>query len=92
MIVGVGGGQEVSLPLLTLMVKRGSIRGTVLRARPLEEKGIVIRAFEKEVVPALESGRMRPLVDSTFPAARVAEAFDRLEGSGKLGKVLIEFS
>ncbi len=91
-IVGVGGGQEISLPLLALMVKRASIRGTVLRARPLEEKGMVIRAFEKEVVPALESGRMRPLVDSTFPAARVAEAFDRLEGSGKLGKVLIEFS
>ncbi len=91
-IVGVGAGQEISLPLLSLMVKRASIRGTVLRARPLEEKGTVIRAFEKEVVPALASGRMRPLVDSIFPADDIASAFDRLEGSGKLGKVLIEFS
>ena len=70
-IVGVGGGQEITLPLLTLMQRRATIRGTVLRARPLEEKGTVVRAFEKEVVPALASGRMRPLVDSVFAADEV---------------------
>jgi putative PIG3 family NAD(P)H quinone oxidoreductase len=90
-VVGVGAGQEVSLPLLALMGKRATLRGTVLRARPLEEKGTAIRAFEREVVPALASGRMRPLVDSIFPAAEIRAAFDRLEGRGKLGKVLIEF-
>ena len=91
-IVGVGAGQEISLPLLTMMGKRATLRGTVLRARPLEEKGAVVRAFEREVVPALASGRMRPLVDSVFPAEEIHGAFDRLEGSGKVGKVLIEFS
>ena len=91
-IVGVGAGQEIALPLLTLMQRRASIRGTVLRARPLEEKGTVVRAFEKEVVPALATGRMRPLVDSDFPAAEAAAAFDRLAGPGKAGKVLLEFS
>jgi len=91
-VVGVGAGQEISLPLLTLMVKRATIRGTVLRARPLEEKAAAIRAFEKEVVPALAAGRMRPLVDSVFPAEAVRDAFDRLEGRGKAGKVLVEFA
>jgi NADPH:quinone reductase-like Zn-dependent oxidoreductase len=91
-VVGVGAGQEVSLPLLALMGKRATLRGTVLRARPLEEKGTAVRAFEREVVPALATGRMRPLVDSVFPAAEIRAAFDRLEGRGKLGKVLIEFS
>lgn len=90
-IVGVGAGQEVSVPLLVLMGKRATLRGTVLRARPLEEKGTVVRAFEREVVPGLASGRMRPLVDSVFPAEEIRAAFDRLEGRGKLGKVLIEF-
>jgi NADPH:quinone reductase-like Zn-dependent oxidoreductase len=90
-VVGVGAGQEVSLPLLALMGKRATLRGTVLRARPLEEKGTAVRAFEREVVPALASGRMRPLVDSVFPADEIRAAFDRLEGRGKLGKVLIEF-
>jgi putative PIG3 family NAD(P)H quinone oxidoreductase len=91
-VVGVGAGQDVALPLLTLMQRRATIRGTVLRARPLEEKGTVVRAFEREVVPALATGRMRPLVDSVFPAAEIHAAFDRLAASGKAGKVLIEFA
>jgi putative PIG3 family NAD(P)H quinone oxidoreductase len=90
-VVGVGAGQEIDLPLLVLMQKRATIRGTVLRARPLEEKGTVVRSFEREVVPFLAAGRMRPLVDSVYPADRVTEAFDRLESSGKLGKVLLDF-
>jgi NADPH:quinone reductase-like Zn-dependent oxidoreductase len=72
------------------MQKRASIRGTVLRARPLEEKAAAIRAFEREVVPALAAGRAGALIDSTFPASEVAAAFDRLAGSGKIGKVLLE--
>jgi putative PIG3 family NAD(P)H quinone oxidoreductase len=91
-VVGVGAGQEIPLSLLSLMQKRASIRGTVLRARPLEEKGAVVRAFEREVVPFLGSGRIRPLVDSVFPAEEVTAAFDRLDGPGKRGKVLIEFT
>jgi NADPH:quinone reductase len=91
-IVGVGAGQETTIQLRTLMQKRAVVRGTVLRPRPLEEKAAAVRAFEREVLPALADGRMRPLVDSVFPGADVTEAFDRLAGSGKVGKVLIEFS
>jgi putative PIG3 family NAD(P)H quinone oxidoreductase len=90
-VVGVGAGYEVTLPLIALMQKRALVRGTVLRPRPLEEKALAVRAFEHEVVPGLASGRLRPLVDSVFPAERVTDAFDRLEGRGKIGKVLIEF-
>ncbi len=91
-VVGVGAGQEIELPLLVLMQKRATIRGTVLRARPIEEKGAAVRAFEREVVPFLADGRMRALVDSVFPADSATEAFDRLEASGKIGKVLLEFA
>jgi NADPH:quinone reductase-like Zn-dependent oxidoreductase len=90
-VVGVGAGQEIALPLLRLMQKRASIRGTVLRSRPLEEKALAIRAFEREVVPNLASGRLRAPIDSTFPAEQVADAFARLEGPGKRGKVLLDF-
>jgi NADPH:quinone reductase len=91
-VVGVGAGQEATIPLLRLMQKRATVRGTVLRPRPLEEKAAAVRAFEREVVPALADGRMRPVVDSVYPADDVADAFDRLAGSGKVGKVLIEFA
>jgi putative PIG3 family NAD(P)H quinone oxidoreductase len=91
-VVGVGAGQEVTLPLRVLMARRASIRGTVLRARPLEEKASAVRAFEREVVPGLADGGIRALVDSVYPAEEFAAAYDRLEGRGKVGKVLLEFS
>ena len=91
-VVGVASGGEVTLSLLALMMKRATLRGTVLRARPLEEKALAVRSFEREVVPHLASGRIRPLVDSVFPLAEIAAAFDRLDGPGKVGKVLLELA
>jgi len=91
-VVGVGAGQDVQLPLLRLMQKRVTLLGTVLRARPLEEKATAVRAFERELVPALDAGTIRPLVDRVFPAGEAAAAFDHLAGTGKTGKVLLSFA
>jgi NADPH:quinone reductase len=91
-IVSVAGGNEIDLTLATLMQKRATIVGTVLRSRPLEEKAAAIRAFEREVVPGLASGGLRPVVDSVYPLEDVTKALDRLEEHGKLGKVLLEFT
>jgi NADPH2:quinone reductase len=91
-VVGVGAGQETTMPLLRLMQKRASVFGTVLRPRPLEEKAAAMRAFERELGPALEDGRLRPVIDSVYPADDVAAAFDRLASKGKAGKVLIQFA
>ena len=90
-VVGVGAGQEVQLSLLRMMQKRATLRGTVLRARPIEEKGAAVRAFEREVVPALAAGTIRPLVDRVFDAADAPAAFDHLAAPGKTGKVLLRF-
>lgn len=89
-VVGVGAGAEATVSLIGLMVKRASIRGTVLRPRSLAEKAQAVRAFERDVVPALAAGRIRPVVDSVFPLEQVARAFDRLDSRGKVGKVLLE--
>jgi NADPH2:quinone reductase len=91
-VVSVAGGNEIELALLKLMQKRATIGGTVLRSRPLEEKAAAVRAFEREVVPGFASGRLRPIVDSVYPAAEATAAFDRLEQRGKLGKVLLDFT
>lgn len=91
-VIGTGAGDQVALSLLSLMVKRAAIRASVLRARSLEDKALAVRAFEREVVPLLASGKIRALVDSVHPAERVTDAFDRMDGPGKLGRVLIEFS
>src|SRR5581483_2442558 len=88
-IVGTGAGAEGEISLRALMVKRARLFGTVLRARPLEEKAAAVRAFEHEVVPFLADGRARAIVDRVFPAEDAAEAFDHMEQPGKFGKVLL---
>jgi NADPH:quinone reductase-like Zn-dependent oxidoreductase len=90
-IVGTGAGAEAMLDLRKLMGRRAHLLGTMLRARPLDEKATAMRAFTREVVPHLASGRIAPLVDGVFPADEAAAAFDRLGESGKLGKVLLDF-
>ncbi|MDX6376938.1 MAG: NADPH:quinone reductase [Gaiellaceae bacterium] len=90
-VVGVGAGSKVELDLGAMMGRRAELHGTVLRARSLEDKALAVRAFEREVVPQFEWGRMRPLIDRVYPAERARDAYDRLAGSGKSGKVLIDF-
>ena len=90
-IVGTGAGADANLSLHKLMAKRTTIHGTVLRARPLEEKAEAVQRFAHEVVPHLASGRMRAIVDRVFPAEDAADAFDHMAGTGKFGKVLLAF-
>jgi putative PIG3 family NAD(P)H quinone oxidoreductase len=92
LVVGVAAGDEVTIPLSSLMRRRATMRGTTLRVRPLEQKAAAVRAFEREVVPSLASGRARVLIDSTFEVGDVPAAFDRLAAPGKIGKVLLEFA
>ena len=91
-IVGVGAGTDIQLNLLLLMQRRATIRGTVLRGRPLEEKAAATQRFAREVLPALASGRVRPVIDSVWPADDVVAAFEHLARPGKRGKVLLSFS
>lgn len=91
-VVSVAAGSAADIDLLRLMVRRATVRGTVLRARSIDEKAVVLTRFASEVVPMLADGRVEPAVDSVFPIADVAAAFDRLQESGKSGKVLVRFS
>lgn len=88
-VVGVPSGPEAQIDLRGLMRKRGTLRGTVLRARPPEEKAVLAREFEARVVPLFETGALRPVVDRTFPPEEVAEAHRALEENRTFGKLLL---
>jgi len=90
-IVGHNAGSQASISLHPLMVKRASLRGTVLRARPIEEKAAAVQAFVRSVLPLLAAGRALPEIDRVFPAAEAATAFDYLAKPGKTGKILLDF-
>jgi len=88
-VVGVSGGSEATVNLRSLMGRRASIRGTVLRARPLAEKEALTRAFSEAVLPGFEEGSLRPVVDRTFPAHEAADAHREMEANRNFGKLLL---
>jgi NADPH:quinone reductase-like Zn-dependent oxidoreductase len=89
-LVGLMSGAVVNANLGMLLGKRLQVRGTVLRARSLEEKATVTRAFEKSVLPHMASGRVKAIVDRTFPLAEAAAAQVYMESNANFGKIVLE--
>jgi NADPH:quinone reductase len=88
-LVGTVAGGSYALDSRYVMSKRLEIRGTVLRARSLEEKIQATQAFAAEVVPLLARRVLRPTIDSKFSLADIAKAHARLESNAAVGKVVI---
>jgi NADPH:quinone reductase-like Zn-dependent oxidoreductase len=88
-VIGVGAGAKAELNLLDLMGKRARIHGSTLRARSFEEKAEVFRRVERHVLPLLAAGAVRVPVESTFPLAEAAAAYERFAAGGKLGKIVL---
>lgn len=88
-VVGVTGGSTAEVDLRALMARRASIAGTVLRARPLEEKAALAAVFSRRVVPLFERGALRPVVDGTVAPDEAGEAHARMEDNRTFGKLLI---
>lgn len=82
-----GGRTEVNIGML--QPKRATLRGTVLRARPLDEKIAVSRRFADEVLPLFDSGAVRPVIDSRYPLDDIAAAHERMEANANIGKILV---
>jgi NADPH2:quinone reductase len=89
-IIGVGGtGPKGEINLQMVMRKRARIHGSTLRARPLEQKAAAMRLVEKEVLPHFENGTLSVPIADAFELERAADAYDRFEAGGKLGKVIL---
>jgi NADPH2:quinone reductase len=91
-LIGTVAGAQAQLDLRRVLARRLTIRGTVLRARPLEEKILATRAFAAEVVPLLERGVVRPVIDSRFDLSEIAAAHRRLESNATFGKVVVQIT
>ncbi len=89
LVVGIPGGARGAMDLGLLMRRRARMIGTVLRARSVEEKAALARAFERDVVPGFEDGSLRPIVDRVFPAEQAAAAHAYVEENRNFGKVLL---
>jgi NADPH:quinone reductase len=91
-VVGVPSGRTAQLDFRRLMGLRATLRGTVLRSRPPEEKARLARLFEERVVPGIASGDLQPIIEQVFPGARAAEAHALLESNRTFGKLLLAWN
>jgi NADPH2:quinone reductase len=83
------GGAEVRCNLARLMIKRLTLTGATLRPRTREVKVSFARALEAKVWPLLASGKVKVVLDSTFPLTKAADAHRRLETSTHIGKIVL---
>jgi putative PIG3 family NAD(P)H quinone oxidoreductase len=83
------GGVEAKVNLARLMIKRLTLTGSTLRPRSREVKAGFARALEEKVWPLLAAGKVKVVMDSTFPLAEAAQAHRRLETSQHIGKVVL---
>jgi NADPH2:quinone reductase len=87
--IAVLAGADVKLNIARVMMKRLTLTGSTLRPRTREVKAGFARALEAKVWPLLATGRVKVVVDSTFPLAKAADAHRRLETSAHIGKIVL---
>ena len=88
-LVGAMGGSKLETDLRLLGPKRLRVHGTVLRARPIEEKIALTQQIAKRVVPLFESGALKPIVDRVFPLEETGEAHAYMETNANFGKIIL---
>ena len=89
-LVGLMSGASGQVNIGALLGKRAQVRGTTLRARPLEEKALATRLFEKTVLPAISRGTVKVVVDRVFPLAEAGAAHAYMETNANFGKIVLE--
>lgn len=88
--VGAMGSGTASFALGKMLYKRARLIGTVLRARPLEEKAAISRRFGREIVPLFDEGLLKPVIDRRFSLDQVVEAHRYMESNANVGKILLD--
>jgi NADPH:quinone reductase-like Zn-dependent oxidoreductase len=90
--VGTMAGAPQAVNVGALMFKRARIIGTVLRARPLEEKIAISQRFAAEMLPLFDSGAMKPVIDSRFAFVDIAAAHEHMGANANAGKILVDIA
>jgi NADPH2:quinone reductase len=90
-LIGVGrlGGRSAEIDLDLLALKRLRLIGVTFRTRTLEERIAIAQRCARDILPALADGRLRPLIDRTFPLDEALEAQGYMASNAHLGKIVL---
>ncbi len=89
MVIGLQGGTRAELDLNALLRKRARVHATTLRGRPEAEKAAIVGAVREQVWPLVESGQIRPLIETVLPLAEADQAHRLMEAGRHVGKILL---
>jgi NADPH2:quinone reductase len=87
--IGFQGSHKATVDFRRIMLKRLTHTGSVLRSRPIADKAAIARGVERDVLPLIAAGTVRPVMDSTFPLAQASAAHARMEASAHIGKIVL---
>jgi len=88
-VIGLQGGTTGELDLGRLMGRRGQVRATTLRARPVAEKGAICRQVEAQAWPLVASGAIGTVIDRVVPMRDAGQAHRAVADGEHVGKVLL---
>lgn len=92
-LVIIGGSTgPVTLDLWEVMSRRASVSATLLRGRPHRQKAEIVAGVTRDVLPLVQAGSIRPVVDTVFPLEQAHLAHELLESGRTVGKVVLETS
>jgi putative PIG3 family NAD(P)H quinone oxidoreductase len=89
MVIGLQGGTRAELDLNALLRKRARVHATTLRGRPVPEKAAIVSAVREQVWPLVESGQIRPVIETVLPLAEADQAHRLMEAGSHVGKILL---
>jgi putative PIG3 family NAD(P)H quinone oxidoreductase len=90
--IAVQRGTSAEINLFDVMRRRLTLTGSTLRARSAEFKALVAEELARNVWPMAEAGRLRPVIDTTFPLEAAAEAHRQMEAGDHVGKIVLTVS
>jgi putative PIG3 family NAD(P)H quinone oxidoreductase len=83
-------GATAEIPIFDIMRRRLMLTGSTLRPRSVEFKAMVADEIHNTVWPFVQGGRLKPVIDMTFPLADAAQAHERMESGEHVGKIVLE--
>jgi NADPH:quinone reductase-like Zn-dependent oxidoreductase len=90
-VVGLTAGAAAPFNMGVLLRKRVTIVGTMLRARPLEEKIALAREFSDRMLPFFDDGRLEPIVERVFSFSQIGAAHELMESNATFGKIVLRW-
>ena len=90
MVVGLVAGRSATLDLGLILNNRITVRGTALRPRTNDERAAATAAFERDIVPLIASGQLRPVLERVYSLEQVADAHRLMESNATFGKIVLK--